>query len=48
MIGFKLTQAPVNNDFHGERAIFELFDDLTMDGFEDEIAPAPAANGAHA
>lgn len=38
----------VNNDFHGERAIFELFDDLTMDGFEDEIAPAPAANGAHA
>jgi hypothetical protein len=39
----------VNNDFHGERAIFEIFDDLTVDGFEDEVAaPASAANGVQA
>ncbi|KAH6659294.1 methylenetetrahydrofolate reductase 1 [Truncatella angustata] len=39
----------VNNDFHQPRAIFELFEGLSIDGVEDEIVvPPKVTNGVQA
>lgn len=41
----------VNNDFHENRAIYELFDGLAVEGLTKSPVPAhaaPATNGKHA
>lgn len=37
----------VNNDFHSPRAIFELFEGLSVDGLEEVPTIEATANGVH-
>jgi hypothetical protein len=37
----------VNNDFHSPRAIFELFEGLSVEGLEEVPTIEATANGVH-
>ena len=48
---FRMLTATVNNDFHENRAIYELFDGLAVKGLTKSPTPVsatPATNGNHA
>ena len=45
MIFVVLTAHTVNNDFHSPRAIFELFEGLSVDELETPVALEATANG---